>query len=61
MLFNSTAIANAEIKYALIKIKEIARTQAQHEEFSIEEIENSNEFMTDFDLKLCSNHISQYC
>jgi hypothetical protein len=40
---SSTAVANAENKHALAKVKEIARTQAQHEKFSIEEIENPNE------------------
>jgi hypothetical protein len=42
---NLTTIANAEIKYILVKVKEVARTQAQYEKFFIEKTENSNKFM----------------
>jgi hypothetical protein len=48
---NLTAIANAEIEYALIKAKEIARMQTQYEKFSIEEIENSNKFVTEISIQ----------
>jgi hypothetical protein len=47
MLSSSTAVVNAEIEHVLVKIKEVARTQAQYKEFFIEEIENSNKLMTE--------------
>jgi hypothetical protein len=44
---NLTTVTNAEIKHALIKIKEIARTQTQYEKFFFEKTENSNKLITE--------------
>jgi hypothetical protein len=46
-----TAVANAEIEHVLVKVKEVARTQTQYEEFSIEEIENSNKSVTEISIQ----------